>query len=245
MNDLRLPALYEQRFGVRIGLADLSSAATLPALLGRCAAEAVQLLIIRCATVDLPTVHALESARARLMDTLVYYKCSLQAEEITLPPADADITIRPARPEDADPVEGIASAVFAGYNSHFHADPRLDRAACDAVYTSWARNSILSRQVADEVLIAEVTGQVAGFLTLKHVDAETGEGPLYGVAPEHQGKGLGQLLMRHGIHWFQSQGVARMQMSTQVTNTRSQQTWIRQGFRPSHSFYTFHRWFDE
>jgi ribosomal protein S18 acetylase RimI-like enzyme len=115
---------------------------------------------------------------------------------------------------------------------------------CDAVYTSWARASVLSRAVADEVLVAEVAGEVAGFLTLKFATPEVGEGPLYGVAADHQGQGLGRALMAHGLRWLQARGAAWMQMSTQVTNTRSQRIWLRLGFEPSHSSYTFHRWFD-
>lgn len=244
VNELRLPAQYAQRFGVRVALVDTLTAAGLEAVLARCAAEDVHLLIARCPTTDLPAAHALEAAGARLMDTLVYYRRALGPDAPPLPPPPVEAAIRAARAEDADRVEAIAAAAFAGYASHFHADPRLERAACDAVYTSWARQSVLTPGVADAVIVAEVEGRVAGFLTLKWADETTGEGPLYGVAPEFQGRGLGQALLHHGLHWFAERGAARMQMSTQVTNTRSQTAWIRQGFRPDHSLYTFHRWFD-
>ncbi len=244
VNELRLPAQYAERFGVRVALADAVTAAGLEDVLARCAAEGAALLIARCPASDLPAAHALEAAGARLMDTLVYYRRALGPGTPPLPPPPAETVIRPARGEDANRVEAITAAAFAGYDSHFHADPRLDRAACDAVYTSWARNSVLMPGVADAVLVAEVAGRVAGFLTLKWVDEATGEGPLYGVAPEFQGRGLGQALLHHGLRWFAERGAAGMQMSTQVTNTRSQTAWIRQGFRPDHALYTFHRWFD-
>lgn len=244
VNELRLPALYAERFGVRVALVDALTTAGLEGVLARCAAEGAALLIARCPARDLPAVHALEAAGARLMDTLVYYSRALGPDAPPLPPPPAEAAIRAARPEDADRVEAIAAAAFAGYDSHFHADPRLDRAACDAVYTSWARNSVLVPGVADAVLVAEVAGALAGFLTLKWAEAATGEGPLYGVAPEFQGQGLGQALLHHGLRWFAARGAAGMQMSTQVTNARSQTAWIRQGFRPDHALYTFHRWFD-
>lgn len=243
-NSLRIPSLYEERFGVRVALLDMVMIAEVGEILERCRAENVRLLIVRCATDDVPTVHALETAGCQLMDTLLYFRRSLTGGALPTPvPADR-VVIRPARPEDAPRVEEIAADAFRGYGGHFHADPRLDRAACDAVYTSWARASVLSREVADEVLVAEAGDKVAGFLTLKFTASEIGEGPLYGVATEFQGRGLGRAMMAYGLHWFRERGAAWMQMSTQVTNTRSQRVWIRLGFEPSHSYYTFHRWFD-
>lgn len=243
LSDLRIPPLYAERFGVRVALLDRVKLSTLDEVVAHCAAEDVRLLIARCAADDLPVVHALEGAGAHLMDTLVYFRCKLGPDAPPLPELDPGV-IRPARPEDADRVEAIAAVAFTGYDGHFHADPRLDRAACDAVYTSWARASVLSREVADEVLVAEVDGTVAGFITLKFATPETGEGPLYGVAPEYQGQGLGAALMAHGLRWFLARRATRMQMSTQVTNARSQRVWVRLGFAPSHAYYTFHRWFD-
>lgn len=243
-NSLRIPSQYEERFGVRVALLDTATAEALGEALDRCAAEGVRLLIARCATEDMSTVHALEAAGCRLMDTLLYFRRGLADETLPSPVLDDRVVIRPARLDDAPRVKEIAAEVFSGYGGHFHADPRLDRAACDAVYTSWARNSVLSRDVADEVLVAEMGGIVAGFLTLKFVTSQIGEGPLYGVAKEFQGQGLGRALMDHGLRWFKARGAVWMQMSTQVTNTRSQRVWIGLGFEPSHSCYTFHRWFD-
>ncbi len=243
--ELRIPALYRERFGVRVGVLDTVTAAEVVDVLARCAAQDVRLLIARCPTTDAAAVHALEAAGCRLMDTLLYFRRDLTADVPPMPAMAAPVALRAARPEDADRVEAIAAEAFTGYGGHFHADPRLERAACDAVYTSWARASVLSRDVADEVLVAEVAGgEVAGFLTLKFATLEIGEGPLYGVAAEHQGQGLGGALMALGLRWLQARGATWMQMSTQVTNTRSQRVWLRLGFEPSHSSYTFHRWFD-
>lgn len=243
-DSLRIPSLYEERFGVRVALLDTATAAALGEVLDRCVAEGVRLLITRCTTEDMPTVHALEEVGCRLMDTLLYFRRNLTDELLRASPLDDHVIIRPACPEDARRVEEVAAEAFSGYNGHFHADPRLDRAACDAVYTSWARSSVLSRDVADEVLVAEVGGRVVGFLTLKFAAPQIGEGPLYGVARAFQGQGLGRALMAHGLRWFRVHDAAWMQMSTQVTNTRSQRVWIGLGFEPSHSYYTFHRWFD-
>ena len=107
-----------------------------------------------------------------------------------------------------------------------------------------AQRSCLSRAVADCVLVAEQGGQLIGFSTLKVHNPDEGEVPLYGVDPTIQGQGIGRNLIIGALRWFEAQGVARMLISTQVTNVASQKVWVRLGFEPSHAYYTFHKWFD-
>ncbi len=116
--------------------------------------------------------------------------------------------------------------------------------ACDDVYASWAYRSCISREVADEVLVAELQGKAVGFITLKMRSQQEGEAPLYGVDPSMQGQGIGRDLMIEAMHWFASRGVKTMIMSTQITNLSSQKVWLRLGFEPIPAEYTFHKWFD-
>lgn len=233
--------LEEGRFGVRTARVASFEAGDLDALLDFCRRERVQMLVARCETSDLAAAQALEAAGGRLMDTLVFYERDLAAP---LPEAPAAPAIRPARAEDAAAVVAVARAAFRDYRGHYHADPRLDRQACDDVYASWAERSCLSRDAAEEVLVADVGGALEGFLTLKWNSAEEGEGPLYAVAPRVQQRGVGSALMASALRWFRERGAARMVMSTQVTNVASQKSWVRLGFEPARSFYTFHAWFD-
>lgn len=242
---MQLAPLYEQRFGVRTALSFLRNVDALPELIDFCHTHDAHLLIVRCATHDKPAVHALEAAGCRLMDTLLYFRRDLKNGDLPDEALDRGLQIRPAMSGDADDVERIAAGAFSSYDGHFHADPRLERSACEAVYTSWARSSILSDDTADHVLVAEDAGAVIGFLTLKLTTPEIGEGPLYAVADDYQGRGLGRAMMVRGMQWLRDQHVDWMEMSTQVTNARSQRVWLRLGFEPSHSIYTFHKWFDE
>jgi len=45
------------------------------------------------------------------------------------------------------------------------------------------------------------------------------------------------------LRWFEARGRSRMLISTQITNVAVQKVWIRLGFEPSKSYYTFHKWF--
>lgn len=235
-----LSPLEEQRFGVRtVRVSDLERA-QLGGLLEYCRANAVGLVIARCSSQDLATAQDLEEAGARLMDTLVYYLYDYARH----PGADyaTRATVRPVRPEELEEICAMATRSFEGYHGHYHADRRLDRAACDEVYPSWVRHSILDRAFANEVFVSETDGRLSGFATMRLNLPEEGEGVLFGVAPWAQGKGLYRELIRRGQAWCREQGCARMVVSTQVTNLAVQKVWVRQGFEPSSSTYTFHLW---
>jgi GNAT superfamily N-acetyltransferase len=236
-----LSPLDEARWGVPTAKAGGVTAAGLPAALEFCRARKVAFLIARCAAGDLPAAQALEAAGGRLMDTLVHWARDLGG----VPAADAGApALRPARADEAPAVEALARVAFAGYGGHYHADPRLDRARCDAVYTDWARRSVLDRAVADAVLVAEGEGRLLAFATLRRGPAGEGEGVLFGVAPEAQGRGLYRALMLGGMAWCAAQGRSRMHVSTQVTNLAVQRVWARLGFEPARAEYTFHLWLD-
>jgi len=228
------------RFGVRIARAHLDLG-SLPRVLQFCNSEKIDLLIARCLTTEFEAVHKMGEAGFLLMDTLVYYTFDLSKRPI--PDEAPKVQIRTFRPEDKAQVQEVAAASFKGYFGHYHADPRLDRKKSDKGYMSWAVRSCVSKEVANEVLIAERDGRIVGFATLRINSPQEGEGVLFGVAPEAQGLGIYRSFMLSGMKWCKQQGVQRMVVSTQITNFAVQKVWCRVGFEPSHSYYTFHKWF--
>lgn len=231
----------ESRFGIRIARVNQAAVGLLPDILDYCHAEQVEMLIARCDAADLAAVQAMERAGFLLMDTLVYFGralSSLPTYQVT-----PDLTIRPVRSDEAGQVESMAVEIFKGYGGHYHADPRLDRAQCDAVYPSWAYRSCLVREVADQVLVAESQNALVGFAAIRLNDADEGEVTLYGVLPSAQRHGVGQALLLNAMHWLAAQDASRFVISTQVTNYASQTVWVRLGLTPYRAFYTFHKWF--
>ncbi len=236
-----LSPLDTSRFGVRVARASQVKSEDIPRILDFCVRQSVQLLIARCNTRDLTAAQHLEAQGCFLTDTLVYFRRDLRRTSL---PELRPIVIRPAEAQDAPAVGEIARQAFRGYDSHYHADPRLDRAACDALYVDWAERSCREPEAADTVLLAEVAGQAAGFLTLKRISSLEADGRLYAVLPSMQGQGIGQALLITGLHWCRQQGLEAMVISTQITNLPSQVSWARVGFVPHVSYYTFHKWFD-
>jgi ribosomal protein S18 acetylase RimI-like enzyme len=229
-----------QRFGVRIARACLT-AGGLPRVLEFCAAEKIDLLIARCSTRDLGTVQEMEAAGFQIMDTLVYYQ--LDVANGPIPSYNSCARIRSFTAEDTAQIEKIAAAAFAGYSGHYHADTRLDRSKCDEGYVSWAVRSCTSKQVADEVLVAELDGRVIGFATLRWNCTTEGEILLFGIAPEAQRRGIGRSLLQTAAERSCRRAVRKLIISTQLTNISAQTMWCRAGFEPCHSYYTFHKWF--
>ena len=238
-----LSPLDLQRFGVVTAKATLG-AGDLPADAGDwCRERGVQLLIARVPTADIDVVQQLERQSAFLADTLLYYtRKSLRAADAGLPDG---YHARLASAADAAAVEALAGLTFTGYAGHYHADPRLPRATADLVYSDWAANSCRDPAVADAVLLIEAGGQLAAFATLKDRGAPLFEGVLFGVHPDHQGRGLYQSLMQLAQDWAGRHGFGAMTVSTQVINLAVQKVWCRLGFEPSGSYYTFHQWFGD
>ncbi len=237
--NVRLSTLDSDRFGVVSARAEGVRAEDLPALLAFCDAHKVEFLIARCPAEDLQAVHALEEQSFLLMDTLVWYERGLTADD-----RQRDPNIRLADARDVALLRELAREAFAGYRGHYHADPRLPVAVCDALYVDWAVRS-LQPPVADGMLIAEWHGELVGFAALKQIDSETVDLRLYGVSPGNQGKGWGGRLVRGACNWAVRRGAQRLVTSTQIVNWRSQRVWMRQGFRIWTAEYTFHKWFDE
>jgi len=239
---VRLSDLDEERFGIRTARTDHLTAEALPSVLSFCRLHAVVLLIARCPASDLRAAQAMEREGFLLMDTLVHYGRDLL--NVPIPAENAAIPVRAALPGEEGEVVEVAAQAFCGYIGHYHADERLDRHQCDEVYTSWALRSCLSRDVADEVLVASLSDSITGFLTLRMATPDEGHGILFAVAPSVRGRGVSSALMIGGMRWCLDKGASRMLIPTQINNIPSQKVWCRLGFEPSHAQYTFHKWFD-
>lgn len=238
---LELNALETARFGI-VAAKVIDSKASVAAIDAEAKSKGVQMLTIRIDVGDLPRVHALESAGFQLMDTLVYYSRHLKE----LPPdrqLSDGVTLRLAVPEDAMAVANIAKAGFEGYFGHYHADPRLDRSASDAAYVEWAETSTKRVSSAAPVLLANVAGTVAGFITLRRNSDLEFEIVLSAVDPNHQSKGLYSALFSKSLSISRDAGADRCTTSTQVNNYAVQRVWSRLGFFPSQGYYTFHKWY--
>jgi GNAT superfamily N-acetyltransferase len=237
-----LSAIDEDRFGYRTAKVAHVTRDGLSDILAYCREHHIQLLIARCSADDVPVAQAMEQAGFQLMDTLVYY--GRHPLEPLQPVHNGRMSIRAVMEGEEDAVTAVARDAFRGYHfGHYHADPRLDRSACDAVYPSWARALCTTRDAASEVLVAENDSAIVGFIALRLNDPLEGEGILNGVLRAEQGQGVYTFLLATGLEWCRQRGACRFLISTQLANWRVQRVWARLGLALADAQYTFHKWF--
>ena len=237
--DVRESQMDADRFGFSIAKAAPSSPTEVADLDVWASERGIRMAIIRVPTNDLSIVHALEERGARLTDAIVTFTRPLGPDE----EFKSDARIRTLQAGDLVPILDIAKRCYAGYQSHYHADPRLDSETCDEVYVSWARRCCEPGSAADEMLVAEDDGEVVGFFSVKSHGA-TGEGVLSGVDPRYRSRGLYHAFMQAAMASLRNAGVEEMHVSTQIWNSTVQRAWTRQGFLPATSTLTFHLWFE-
>jgi GNAT superfamily N-acetyltransferase len=236
-----LSGLEEERFGVKTAKADEVRLEDIPGVLAFCREHGVEMLIARCPTHDLPAVQEMERQGFLLMDTLIYYSCDLGRHRPV--ERDSDILIRPFRKGEEDVIRTIAAEAFEGYLGHYHADARLDRGKCMDTYVDWAYRSCFHREVASEVFVGEYGGEVIAFGTVRENSPDEGQYILAGVLKPYQGMGTYRMILQRCMRWCIERDIGSIITATQVTNLAVQKVWIRLGFEPVRSYYTFHKWF--
>lgn len=241
---IELSSLDSSRFGVVVARHPHLTCADLSAAELFCEAHHVDLLIARCPVSEAHTVQCLEDDGFRWMDTLVYWRRNL-AKPPTLERADTgEYTIRPLLSDDASQVATLVRATFGHYSGHYHADARLDRDTCTAVYVDWAVKSCAQPGFADVVLGVEQAREVLGFMALKDTGDHTCDIALVAVAPQAQGRGLFRTLLAEAVHWMRERAFQFAEYSCILTNIAAQTGLARAGFEVNRSVHTFHKWFD-
>ncbi len=241
--NISLSELDKKRFGVVTAKISFEGDESLADVLTWCAEKKVEFLIARSPTANIHLAQDMEKKGFILTDTLVCYVNA--AIKVTARPLPAGFEWRMGGAGDAEVADRLAAQIFKGYGGHYHADARLEQADCDLVYSSWMASSCTDKNLADAVFFVTHESMPVGFLTVKKKNDSSGDIVLNGIHPDFQNRGLYFYLVNLAKQWAIDQNLAQLTVSTQVTNTGVQRIWCRQGFEPSGSFYTFHKWFNQ
>jgi L-amino acid N-acyltransferase YncA len=229
--------LDSDRFGILVARAEPITATSVGAVMRSCLSAGVEMVIARCPAGDTPTVHALERSGFLLMETQVRY----EGPVVAMPAHQA---VRDAVSEDEDAIAEVAASAFSKYGGHYHADPRLSRAACTEAYVSWARRC-MSGELAEHVVVAELDGEVVGFQAHSNPRPGAGRLLLVAVAPAAQGRGVYHGLASHAMRWSRERGLSELIAVAHQGNLGSHRVFIKLGLRPVEALCTFHGWADE
>jgi len=221
-------------FGVRIGsvLPHRLDGETVEAIRAFRRENRIDCLYFLAGLEDARTIRLAEDEGFRMVDLRV------TLERRGAPPAAApgEILIRPAEEADLPILKALARENHV--DSRFYYDGHFSRERCDALYEAWIENGV--RGQADRVLVPEVEGRAAGYITCHR------EGPprigLLGVGPAAQGKGLGGRLIREALAWFAGERIERVSVVTQGRNVRAQRAYQREGFVTASVEVWYHGW---
>jgi GNAT superfamily N-acetyltransferase len=239
---VKLSSLDQERFGIVTAKTDQVNTENIDGILEFCAKNDVQLLIARCPSEDMSTVHALQKNGFLLMETLLHFKMDLT--NYIPKEYHGDITTRLITPEDIPEVVKIAREAFSSYYGHYHADPRLDPVKATEVYSSWAERCCTEPGVVDYVFVIELEDKIVGFRAFRFISPHQGEFVLAGISPAVRRRGVFKATSNLGFEWCKSIGVTELRTSTHLLNIAIQNTCTQMGYKLSDSLYTFHKWFD-
>jgi ribosomal protein S18 acetylase RimI-like enzyme len=125
--------------------------------------------------------------------------------------------------------------------TRFYHDPHFADERCGELYADWIRSSFEGE--ADEVLVAEDDGRVAGYITCV-IKERVGHMGLLAVAPGHQERGLGQDLVDGALDWFAAARVAESAVVTQGRNIAALRLFGRAAYLVDSMQLWFHKWYD-
>jgi len=181
-------------------------------------------------TTDVAISTALTDIGFRLVDTLLSFSGMPEGRSVS--------GMRFADPGDRDAVETIAGQCFRF--SRFHLDPQVPDTLANAIKAAWAAN-YFAGQRGEGMVIAEVEGQVAGFLQLLWA-GDVLVIDLIGVVPQLQGRGIGSGMIQHAACHGTGDGriPAKMLVGTQSANAPSVRLYESLGFRMASAQHVLH-----
>lgn len=149
---------------------------------------------------------------------------------------DHGLAIAPAGADDLPVLEAIARAAFA--TGRFALDPRLDPELNGRRYAAWVRNSLA--HPTQRLLRISEGGEPVAFFIVEDVGENRCHWHLTGVAPAHQGRGVGRrvwqaMLMRH-----KAEGFAAVQTVVSAHNLPVLNLYATLGFRLREADVTLH-----
>lgn len=217
------------RFGLRIGRATVARVEA-EEIISALERESTDVAILR-----LPghAIGAVDELRRHgfapiIADTLVRYEIDLLSRQPSA--GGSQVVLRPATRSDAGLLESMTRQIFAGYVSHYNANPRFQPDKILDGYAEWATSHLDSADDAAGAWLVESNGEVVGFSCYR-LDAETGvaTGVLNGIVPGARGKGNYRAMLRRMLDHFAVLGARRFSIATQLHNVGVQRTWATEG----------------
>ena len=232
--------LDEKRFGLKTAKLSINSEdLDIPALVKSFKKQGGQLFIVRCNSILNKGIFELQKQGFFLTDTMLTFSINpSHFKEKKKKVKGLDICL--AKSEDSEALAVLSQKAFKAYKGHYHNNPSLDDQKCSEVYSDWASQLPLKKEMADAVFIAKIDGAFAGFASLKIADNKTAKAGLLGVDPEYRGKGISQHLHLWRFNWCQQNSLEEILVETSLNNKAYINILAKTGFKFISSIQIFH-----
>lgn len=199
-----------------------------------------KLILSKVKANDIALINELESNGFMLKDIQLTYQYEL-IEPIIFTSSN-DVKIRNAELSDKEALYEIAMKSFENYG-HYAADEKLDALKCKEIYGDWIIRSY-DKKIADNILVADIDGQIAGFLSHKIYSNEFkyAAGGIGAVSPKFRNKDIFKAITISGLNWALTNSCKWVEHNVLVTNYPVNRSFSKLGFKTSNSFITFHKW---
>lgn len=134
----------------------------------------------------------------------------------------------------------IELALQSGIYSRFYLDPMFSKNKFVEMYSAWIKKST-NFEIADEVLVSRLAGNLAGVVTLK-CEATTGSVGLIAVDAMQRNKGIGRELIYSAFLYFISKGLNYIKVVTQGRNLSAVNLYKKCGFELEKQLFVYHVW---
>ncbi len=108
-------------------------------------------------------------------------------------------------------------------------------------YALWLEKAVLGTFDHQCLLVKSVSGEIEGFVTLRHLDEDSARIGLLAVMPGVQGKGIGKKLMSAALQWCQQHQKKQLKVATQVSNIAALRLYTRSGAQIATTAYWLYR----
>ncbi|MCF6351473.1 MAG: GNAT family N-acetyltransferase [Cyclobacteriaceae bacterium] len=239
-----LSKLDSQRFGFKIAKVNDVDYLTNIENIRKMKANEVKLVISRVQTEKIEDINTLENLGFELKDSQSTYKFDYSRSSINYKYFNNKILVREAVDSDVDKLVKISEKSFVGYGHYFN-DNKLGRTECLEIYKDWMKRSVLDREVANKVLVAEYKDKLAGMLSFNFFNKEGlsfAAGGMGAVSSEFRGFNIFSTLVIKGLEMGEDLNLNWEEHNVLTTNYPVNRVFSKLSFSIVDSFMTFHKW---
>lgn len=134
--------------------------------------------------------------------------------------------VEPAVTNDIPTLRQAAKHIFC--NSRFRT-PWYHKGDSGRFYALWIEKAVLGTFDHTCLLVKDASGDVLGFVSLKHLDDDTARIGLLAVMPKANGRGIGRKLMSAAYIWCEQHKKRQLNVATQISNIAALNLYSRSG----------------